>query len=278
MRSDKVARFSGSKRSLGSRIYRTTTLSRRTQCIQPRPTITPRVIAQKKAGGSCEAPAVARGLCFFHAHPEKLSELGRQGGQKNRRWQFDSSELSTVSLKSIDEVCKLLEETINRVRQGPFDLRAANTIGFLTGIFLKALDQRVEEPTAGHKQTENGPESPAHTKVEAEVLEHELMRLVLELDQDKHPAMKLEAIKAAYVVNGTLESKSTRRLSLSDNQNNEASADIYMMFNCSHVPASPALQEEVFDLFPAQSQDDDGVAPGPLPVLSIFARQIQLGF
>jgi hypothetical protein len=25
-------------------------------------------------------PAVQRGLCFFHANPDKLSELGRQGG------------------------------------------------------------------------------------------------------------------------------------------------------------------------------------------------------
>ena len=48
-------------------------------------------------------------------------------------------------LKSIGEVGELLEETINRVRHGPFDLRAANAIGFLSGILLKALDQRLEE-------------------------------------------------------------------------------------------------------------------------------------
>jgi hypothetical protein len=45
-------------------------------------------------------------------------------------------------------VSELLEETINRVRQGPFDLRAANAIGFLAGILLKALDQRLEERLA----------------------------------------------------------------------------------------------------------------------------------
>jgi hypothetical protein len=45
-------------------------------------------------------------------------------------------------------VSELLEETINRVRQGPFDLRAANSIGFLAGILLKALDQRVEDRLA----------------------------------------------------------------------------------------------------------------------------------
>jgi hypothetical protein len=31
----------------------------------------------------------------------------------------------------VGEVSELLEETINRVRQGPFDLRAANAIGYL---------------------------------------------------------------------------------------------------------------------------------------------------
>lgn len=32
--------------------------------------------AKTKAGGVCQAPAVERGLCFFHAHPEKLAALG----------------------------------------------------------------------------------------------------------------------------------------------------------------------------------------------------------
>jgi len=45
-------------------------------------------------------------------------------------------------------VSDLLEETINRVRRGPFDLRAANSIGFLAGTLLKALDQRLEDRLA----------------------------------------------------------------------------------------------------------------------------------
>jgi len=101
--------------------------------------------AKTKAGGVCQAPAVERGLCFFHAHPEKLAALGRQGGKRSRRWKPDECGLPRRPLKSIGEVSELLEETINRVRQGPFDLRAANAIGFLAGILLKALDQRFEE-------------------------------------------------------------------------------------------------------------------------------------
>jgi hypothetical protein len=103
---------------------------------------------QTKAGGPCQAPALEGGLCFFHAHPEKLAALGRQGGQKNRRGKFEERDLPDRSLKNIGEVSELLEETINRVRQGPFDLRAANSIGFLAGILLKALDQRLEDRLA----------------------------------------------------------------------------------------------------------------------------------
>jgi hypothetical protein len=97
--------------------------------------------AQTKAGGVCQAPAVERGLCFFHAHPEKLAELGRQGGKANRHWKSTDGNLPTIPLKSIGDVSGLLEETINRVRQGPFDLRTANAIGFLSSVLLRSLEQ-----------------------------------------------------------------------------------------------------------------------------------------
>ena len=90
-----------------------------------------------------------RGLCFFHAHPEKPAELGRQGGKKNGRWKQADCDLLHIRLKSIGDVRGLLEETINRVRQGPFDLRAANAIGFLAGILLKTLESgRIEDRLA----------------------------------------------------------------------------------------------------------------------------------
>jgi hypothetical protein len=51
----------------------------------------------------CRAPAVERELCFFHAHPEKTAELGREGGRKNRHWTSTDSEVSPRSLKSFEE-------------------------------------------------------------------------------------------------------------------------------------------------------------------------------
>ncbi len=37
-----------------------------------------------KAGKPCAAAATGGGLCFFHANPNKASELGRIGGRSNR--------------------------------------------------------------------------------------------------------------------------------------------------------------------------------------------------
>jgi hypothetical protein len=72
--------------------------------------------------------------------------MGRQGGSKNRHANLGDCDLQHRPLKTIGAVSLLLEETINRVRKGPFDLRAANSIGFLAGILLKALERgRVEE-------------------------------------------------------------------------------------------------------------------------------------
>jgi hypothetical protein len=57
---------------------------------------------------------------------------------------------ATKSLKSIREVAEMLEETINRVRQGKIDLRASNAIGFLSGILLKALEKGPIEERLKH--------------------------------------------------------------------------------------------------------------------------------
>jgi hypothetical protein len=78
-----------------------------------------------------------------------------RGRRVTFRTQPDVLDLPTRPLRSIGEVCELLEETINRVRQGPFDLRAANAIGFLAGILLKALE-RVESPETTNSEASPG--------------------------------------------------------------------------------------------------------------------------
>ena len=106
--------------------------------------------ADTKAGARCKAPAVERGLCFCHAHPERLAELGRQGGRKNRRNRCPLEELPAWSLKNVRAVADMLEETINNVRRGRIDLRVSNAIGFLSGILLKALEKGPVEERLNH--------------------------------------------------------------------------------------------------------------------------------
>jgi hypothetical protein len=83
--------------------------------------------------------------CALHADPERAAELGSKRGRRVKfRPRPDALDLPPRPLKSTEEVCELLEETINLVRRGSLDVRAANSIGVLAGIHLKALAQRVE--------------------------------------------------------------------------------------------------------------------------------------
>jgi hypothetical protein len=67
-----------------------------------------------------------------------------------------------------------------------------------------AMQEALAETAASIKQM----------NITTEVLEGQLMQIVVGLDWDKYPKVKLEAIKAALVVNGMLEVKSTGWLSL----------------------------------------------------------------
>ena len=109
-----------------------------------------RCSAKNESGKRCGAwSAAGRDKCALHLDPERAAEIG---SKHRRRATFphpsNASDLPHRPLKSMGDVGELLEETINRVRQSPFDLRAANSIGFLAGILLKALDQRIEERLA----------------------------------------------------------------------------------------------------------------------------------
>src|SRR5450755_3731900 len=104
--------------------------------------------AKNRIGKRCGAWAVTGSKqCALHTDPDRAAEIGSKHGRKVT---FASAPIDTSqrSLKTVGDVGELLEETINRVRQGPFDLRAANSIGFLAGILLKTLDHRVEERLA----------------------------------------------------------------------------------------------------------------------------------
>ncbi len=112
-----------------------------------------RCSAQNRNGKRCGAWAVTGATeCALHSDPGRAAQLGaRHGGRVKARSVSEVPALPHRSLKSAGEVCEMLEETINSVRQGVLDIRTANTIGFLAGIQLKALTQKAESAETNNR-------------------------------------------------------------------------------------------------------------------------------
>ena len=95
-----------------------------------------------RGGTPCTAWAMEGGLCYFHANPDKASELGKRGGRaKSPTGTPGTFEYVARPLKTVGDVTKLLGDTINDLRSGTIDSRLANTVGFLATGMLKALQQ-----------------------------------------------------------------------------------------------------------------------------------------
>ena len=115
-----------------------------------------------------------------------------------------------------------------------------------------------EEPIGGHKRTENEGKSLPRTKVEEEVLEHELMRIMVGLDPLIHPKEKREAIETAYVIKGLLQVCGTQRISVPDNPSTAGPGLYTSLFErlrrtaADAHPDAPAApqQRRVYELFP----------------------------
>jgi len=53
--------------------------------------------------------------------------------------------LEPVTVEKVEDVVKLLADTINRVRSGELDIKIANCIGYLSGHLTKAMEISVLE-------------------------------------------------------------------------------------------------------------------------------------
>jgi hypothetical protein len=102
---------------------------------------------QRRDGRNCRANAIARSeFCFFHA-PDRAAdrlEAQRNGGLRNKGASLPP-ETHDCDLKNVGDVVVLLGTTINHVRRGQVDPRIANSIGYLSGILLKALEMETLE-------------------------------------------------------------------------------------------------------------------------------------
>src|SRR4051812_32349971 len=97
---------------------------------------------RRSDGGTCRAKAVSgSSLCFFHAPDRAADRLKAQkaGGRRNKVAALPT-DTPDYDLKNVGDVVILLGSTINQVRKGQVDPRVANSVGYLSGILLKALE------------------------------------------------------------------------------------------------------------------------------------------
>lgn len=97
--------------------------------------------ATTRSGKPCKANALKdKKYCLAH-DPEsrkKFKEITKKGGKVKRKVQVY---LAPIEFKGdVREVLDLLADTINRVRSNQMPPRIANTIGYLAGHMIKALE------------------------------------------------------------------------------------------------------------------------------------------
>ena len=94
---------------------------------------------QTKHGKPCHAAATPGGLCFFHANPDKASELGRIGGSRNRR----ANTSAVDPLPTLDDalaIRKTIDRLVADVHSGKLHPRIAASIAPLLNLQLRAIE------------------------------------------------------------------------------------------------------------------------------------------
>jgi len=95
---------------------------------------------QTKSGKPCRAAATSGGLCFFHANPNKASELGRIGGRRNRRAGATEAVDPLPKLDKVTAVQDAVEKLISEVYAGKLHPRVAAGLAPLLNLQLRALE------------------------------------------------------------------------------------------------------------------------------------------
>jgi hypothetical protein len=121
----------------------------------------PKICQGRRANGDpCKAHAInGSPFCFFHdpAAAAKRTAARKAGGQKHRAATLAPTS-ADFPLEAVQDVAKLLADTINHVRRGELDPRVANSVGYLAGILLRAIEQgATEERLAALEAVVSGP-------------------------------------------------------------------------------------------------------------------------
>jgi len=147
------------------------------------------------------------------------------------------------------------------------------------------LSQKAEEAIAKKEAAEQELKAvigiPLMT-IKEELLEHEIMRLAVGLDPDRHPEEKRKAIESAYVIKGLMDSgRYKRRIAASDDPSVRTTASIYhSIFNRPQeaLPAAPdatpAPATTAAELFPGRTPPERPVTDGmTLPSIESLTGQ-----
>jgi Family of unknown function (DUF5763) len=102
-----------------------------------------------KSGKPCRAAATSGGLCFFHANPNKASELGRIGGRSNRPLASQNPETPALALESATAVRETVARLIADLYAGKLHPRVAAGLGPLLNIQLRAIEKTDVERRVG---------------------------------------------------------------------------------------------------------------------------------
>jgi len=94
-----------------------------------------------KTGKRCRAAATASGLCFFHANPDKTSELGRIGGRSKRHSVGESADPLPI-LDNVLAVRDTVARLIADVYAGKIHPRMAASLAPLINLLLRDRDNR----------------------------------------------------------------------------------------------------------------------------------------
>jgi hypothetical protein len=96
--------------------------------------------AKTKAGKPCKASPSERGLCAFHANPNRAAELGRIGGRKNRLHVPPTESGPVRPPQTAKEVKDLLAEAMAGIHAGRLEPKVASVMAYVGTALLRALE------------------------------------------------------------------------------------------------------------------------------------------
>ncbi len=95
--------------------------------------------AKAKSGEPCRDAATPGGLCYFHANPDKASELGRIGGRKNRHGAAENVD-PLPTLDNALAVQSMVARLITDVYAGKIHPKTAAGLAPLLNVQMRAIE------------------------------------------------------------------------------------------------------------------------------------------